>query len=129
MRNYRAIPIGGKDFVYGWYLENSHGQCFIVCTDVSSPPIHTTAVKSLTGSHDIVIIGAIEVIPSTVGQQVGLKDKNEKDAYAGDKVTICTYSSWVIDWHDAGWKLKQDWIDHWTEIPKDFIIIGTIHDK
>ena len=71
----------------------------------------------------------VEVIPETVGQSTGRKDRNKKEAYAGDMVTAYTYSNWVIDWHGAGWKLKQDTIDHWTEIPKDFIIFSNIHQK
>ncbi|KKM03568.1 hypothetical protein LCGC14_1773170 [marine sediment metagenome] len=78
MRPYRAIPIGkpikSENFVYGWYSEIEG--------------IHYITIKEAVGhwSEDFYsIIGMVEVIPETVSQQVGFKDKNSKEIYAGDK--------------------------------------------
>ncbi len=66
MRNYRGIPIGGKDFfVYGWYFERAGGSYIIPITD----KYHTPASFVLT---------SVPVIPESVGQATGLKDKNGK---------------------------------------------------
>ena len=117
-RLYRGKTKDGK-WVYG---------CLMVYTQDGFP-----RAKICRSDHDATDdydpMELIPVIPETVGQQVGKKDRNNKEAYAGDMVTAYTYSNWVIDWHDAGWKLKQDTIDHWTEIPKDFIIFSNIHQK
>lgn len=66
MRPYRAIPIGGKDFVYGWYVENwNHG-----------------VFSKATGSYIIDKFGTWHiVIPETVGQYTGLKDKKRTEEY------------------------------------------------
>ena len=70
-RPYRAIPIDGKKFVYGWYFEILETSYILYAGDISY-------------DEDFVIGGFIEVIPSTVGQQVGLKDKHGRERYAGD---------------------------------------------
>jgi len=87
MRPYRGIPIGGKEFVYGWYVHLSViEKHFIVPSD---------STISICAKHGKGHFGTIEqtgnycwpceVIPETVGQQVGLKDKN---VYADDIITF-----------------------------------------
>ncbi|KKM25496.1 hypothetical protein LCGC14_1594370 [marine sediment metagenome] len=76
MRNYRAIPISkpikSENFVYGWYVD--------VSAHDDPEEAHRIVVQLKNG------IVYIPVIPETVGQQVGIKDKNGKeiDWYAGD---------------------------------------------
>ncbi len=74
MRQDRGIPIDGKDFVYGWYFERAGATYIIPITD----KYHTPASFVLT---------FVQVIPETVGQSTGLKDKN-KEAYSGDLIDV-----------------------------------------
>ena len=82
MRNYRATPIDkpvdSGEFVYGWYLEIS-GRHLII-TDKATLVVGNNYWFSLKGF--------IEVHPSTVGQQVGLKSKHGKEIYEGDDVDV-----------------------------------------
>jgi hypothetical protein len=74
MRKYRAIPVGEKDFVHGGHCE-LEGRHFIIPPDaeVCEPNVHI----------DPAILGAVEVIPETVGQSTGLKEIYEGDIVAG----------------------------------------------
>ena len=81
MRPYRAIPIDGKDFVYGWHIELEDEHYII--PDTASICYGVT----IGTSHYDFIEGFIKVIPETVGQQIGKKDKNNKEIYEGDEVS------------------------------------------
>jgi len=75
MRPYRGIPIDGKDFVYGDLVHSSSGRTAILPNIEINP---TVTWKKL------VLQPVIEVIPETVGQSIGLKDKNKTEIYKGD---------------------------------------------
>ena len=119
MRLYRAIPVGkpikSENFVYGWYSEEA-GKSYIAYVrgvGVSFKP---------------------EVIPSTVGQQVGLKDRDDKEEVYEDDLMKDLLHTYRVCWAelDAGFRL----ID--IEEPKNQLRgaairlltkMGTIHDE
>ena len=71
MRQYRAIPIDGKDFVYGWYVYRHESDW-----DGHDKYIHQIHTKEWNEF--------IEVIPESVGQQVGEQDNKDQEIYKGD---------------------------------------------
>ena len=71
MRPYRGLTKEGK-WVFGWYVPVGE-KTFIFGKDVISPEIFVSTKPPLSS------VGVIEVIPKTIGQSTGLKDKNGKD--------------------------------------------------
>lgn len=122
MRDYRGIPIDGKDFVYGWYFQRA-GASFIIPI---SDEYHTPASFVLT---------FVQVIPKTVGQSTGLKDKNKKECYFEDIVKHNNGDAGVIRWDEGKLRVRFDWNDGTVSYPIehfdyiDFEIIGDIHTE
>ena len=113
---FRGIPTYGKDFVYGSLIIN----------------INEAGRKEyLIKKH----IGIIEIIPETLGQYTGLKDKNGVEAYHKDIGIDKFNKKVIIEWNENhlcyGLLTIDDIVkDEWNFCLKDLVeIIGNIYEN
>ncbi len=129
MKPYRGIPIKGGDFVYGGLTEvmDSEGDAITLIATVD------TSCNRIDGEW--VLRDATEVIPSTVGQQVGLTDKNGKEIYHKNKLRSGKRILVVVwDKDKLCWMAKEEGVNYLTPlgqwaISEQFEIIGNIHTE
>ena len=116
----REIKFRGRTEDGRWAFGNfviSNGFCFITTLNLS--------ILTYATHHT-------EVIPETIGQFTGLKDKNGKEIYEGD--TLAPYGAEIV-WNErlACWcgRHKND-VDMWPiyeSIEYGLEIIGNIHEN
>ena len=122
---FRGKRIDNGEWVYGFVLETKMSGVYIIGTKMKSK-----------GRNDGAVIKdelwQYEVIPETVGQYVGLTDKNRQEIYEGDivktgwqgevkgYVVFEGYSYLVKDSNN-----KNLYFNH----PERYEVIGNIHNK
>jgi len=120
---FRGLRANGKGWVYGDLIQYGERKS-----------IRVFVPKKLELPQEYI------VIPGTVGQYTGLKDKNGKEIYSGDLIKLndlighvkyhgCAF---MIEWHDdlyadlLGW---EDFKHGKLSDGSEYQIIGNIHEK
>lgn len=130
MRQYRGLTKEGK-WVYGWYQRTDPStpdkikHYIIDCFGITS----TALVLAHTISD---LPGYYEVIPESVGQFTGRKDKHKAELYQDDIVRK-HHKNYRIVWNDKGfWELQRPsdwWLALYKVDSEKLERIGNIHQN
>ncbi len=119
MRNYKGKRVDNGELVHGWYMEH---------------PFKDDPTKPLS----VIVQDEIpyEVIPESVGQSTGRKDKTETEAFGGDIVKFDDheylaeikyfpeFAAFLFDSHNEETRNSSQILMLWS---MDFKIVGNVH--
>jgi hypothetical protein len=95
MRQYRGLT-KDDEWIYGWYVKSKTGRCFIVGEENLDFFEHDEYGRLIKPYE---FDGFIEVIPETVGQQIGKIDIKDKEIYHSDIVRFtydCLFETHIL---------------------------------
>ena len=129
MRDYRfrGKRVDNGDWVFGFYIKSVNDRAYIV--------VYSTE-DAINTKNELDFI-YIEVIPETVGECTGLKDKNGVEIYEGD-IDRYGYIVTYVDGSDSsdlgmnvGFYTQRDGFESWAqmEVGEAYEVIGNIHDQ
>lgn len=120
---FRGQRIDTKEWVYGYFVKAWDGTCYII-TEFGS---NVTCCDEC-GANAITVH---EVIPETVGQYTGLKDKNGVEIYEGDILRDKdTGTITEIKWADKGFVLAdRNGFYQYVYFTEEKEVIGNVWDN